>query len=443
MSVLTLPGGAINWRKPPKPTTRVLWSRRDMYGRPVTGSLRTIAHLDHLDTLARQKFGTPIVVIQPPYNRGVAASAGTHDLDACSDLYIPGVPWRTQEKFFRANGFACWWRRPPSFGNHIHGFTLPPAEGRVVSDDFKVGGFKVGKYVDGGFSLLGGLVTSSQIADYYEHRTGLSGHAFDTGSWFPPNIRSTIFDLNAYIAKQKGPTPVVNKPLMLSWNVLTGRKAAQVRKEITSLIQANHRPKFVALQEVSTYRAPLRNVATSLRYKRFQPNHAGPKAKGVDARESGSTALLVRNGVPIREHGVIRCEATWLGPWHRRVREGRVFPWVVAKIAGRWTLVVAVHMPTGKNSKANEAAWDESIMRVERLAKEKGLPYLIIGDWNDRWTSTDKRSPDALAKRTGGKVLHTNTNIDYALVKGQSLRMNKGSKRGSDHPVIRVYRKKA
>lgn len=203
MSVLTLAGKPIDWRNPPAPTARVKWSKTDMYGRAVTGSLRTIAFIDHLDTLARKKYNAPVVIIQPPYNSGVAASEGTHDYDACFDWYIPGVAWREQERFARANGMADWWRRPPAFGNHQHGFPLPPREGFTVSDDFKVGGFKVGKYVDGGYSLYGRPVASSQLEDYYEERTGLAGHAKDSGSWFPPNKTATIFDLNAYIRRQR------------------------------------------------------------------------------------------------------------------------------------------------------------------------------------------------------------------------------------------------
>lgn len=206
MSVLTLAGKPIDWANPPAPTARVLWSQRASNGKQVTGSLRTIAFIDHLFVLAMKKYNSPLIVIQPPYNDGVAASAGTHDYDACFDWYIPGVPWREQERFARANGMANWWRRPPAFGNHQHGFPLPPREGVSISDDFSVGGFKVGKYVDGGWSLYGREVASSQLTDYYLHKTGLSGHAHDAGSWFPPSIAKTIFNLNAYIKRQRALT---------------------------------------------------------------------------------------------------------------------------------------------------------------------------------------------------------------------------------------------
>lgn len=204
MAVLTLSGKPIDWAKPPKPTTRVLWSKRDIYGRQVTGSLRLIAHLDHTYELAVKKFGAGVVVIQRAYNKGVKASAGTHDYDMCLDVYIPGVPWSEQQKFFRANGWGAYWRKAPLFSNHIHMFSLPEREGSNRSDDYRQGGFKVGYLVDGGWALYGKVVGSSQLASYYAHRVALANDVYDS-SWFPPNIEKTIFNLPGYIAKRKPP----------------------------------------------------------------------------------------------------------------------------------------------------------------------------------------------------------------------------------------------
>lgn len=203
-NVRYLNGRRVNWRKPPPANKKMLWRDRTMYGRPVYGSFRTLCHLDRLDRLARRKYGKGIVVIQSAYNTSVAASAGTHDYDACLDIYIPGVSWWEQQRFFRANGFACWYRHPPLFGNHIHGFTLPEREGKSISDDYKVHGFKVGKYVDGGHSLYGRLVTSSQITDYYNEAFGLSGQhkAGSDKSWFPANKEATIFRLDKFVANR-------------------------------------------------------------------------------------------------------------------------------------------------------------------------------------------------------------------------------------------------
>lgn len=202
--VRLLNGGAINWKRPPRPTAMCSWSKKTTSGRPIRGSFRTLCHMNRLNNLALRRFGREISVIQPDWNTTVAASAGTHDFDATWDLWIPGVdPW-VQQRFFRANGLGGWMRRPPLFGWHYHGFTLPPREGQSISDDFKVHGFKVGVYVDGGYSSRGRLVTSSQIADYYNHAFGLS-NAHTPGSdrtWYPKSIPATIFRLDRYVARR-------------------------------------------------------------------------------------------------------------------------------------------------------------------------------------------------------------------------------------------------
>jgi hypothetical protein len=210
---LYLSGRKIDWSRPPKPGRVVKWSRKDQYGREIHGSFRTICHMNRLNNIAKKRFGREIVVIQPPYNRGVRASAGTHDYSECWDVYIPGVSWWRMQRFFRANGFACWYRHPPLFGNHIHGFSLPPREGRVLGDDWKVLGIKVGKYVDGGWSLYGRPVTSSQIEDYYNRAFGLyqQHQAGSDHSWFPKSVEKTIFDLDAYIARRVPKPKVVKK----------------------------------------------------------------------------------------------------------------------------------------------------------------------------------------------------------------------------------------
>jgi hypothetical protein len=203
MAVLTLRGNPIDWAKPPAPTTRVKWSRTDMSGRAVTGSFRTICHLQYLNQQARAEFsGKRIEVFQPPYNKGYKPSAGTHDYDACFDLHVPGVPWLKQQAFFRKHGLGCWWRKPPTFINHIHGFTLPPQEGVVRSDDYAIAGFTVGKYIDGGWSLYGRKVASAQLDAYYQHRSGLKGDAKDN-TWYPADIKATIFNLPRFVIAQR------------------------------------------------------------------------------------------------------------------------------------------------------------------------------------------------------------------------------------------------
>lgn len=202
--VLLLNGKPINWKKPPKPTDMCTWSKKDINGRTIKGSFRTLCHLNRLNNLAKKKFGKELEVIQRDWNTSVAESKGTHDFDSVFDVYIPGVPWWDVQRFLRANGFWCWYRHAPLFSNHIHGGTLPPREGKLPSDDYAAAGFKVGVFVDGGYSTEGHRVTSSQIEDYWLHAFGLAGQHTPGSdkSWFPKNIEATIFDLDAYVARR-------------------------------------------------------------------------------------------------------------------------------------------------------------------------------------------------------------------------------------------------
>jgi hypothetical protein len=190
--VLTARGKPVNWLKPPKPTTMCTWSKKTSSGKKIKGSFRTLCHMNRLNNLALAKYGVEIVVIQSDWNTGVPASAGTHDFDSVWDVYIPGVSWWEQQRFFRANGFGCWYRHLPLFGNHIHGFTLPVPEGVVRGDDFAMSGFKVGIFVPG------------QLTDYYSEAFGLSSQhtPHSDRSWFPRDKEATVFDLNAYVARR-------------------------------------------------------------------------------------------------------------------------------------------------------------------------------------------------------------------------------------------------
>jgi hypothetical protein len=177
-----------------------------MYGHPVIGSVRAIAHLDWMNKRAKAIFGKEIVVIQSAYNTSVAASAGTHNEDLVYDLYIPGVGWWRQQRFFRNHGFWCWYRHRPLFGNHIHGICMVPrAKGVSWSQSVRKRGFKVGIYVDGGYSTRGYRMTSSQIDDYVRRAFGLSGqHATGSDrSWRPAKINQRMFKLTDYINRRK------------------------------------------------------------------------------------------------------------------------------------------------------------------------------------------------------------------------------------------------
>lgn len=201
MAVLLLTGKPVNWMKPPKASAKVMWSQRTTDGKRVYGSFRCIAWLDRTNYLAKKRFGRGIVVYQGGYNSSIAKSKGTHDFSEVFDLWIPGVPGSTQQMFFRANGGGFFWRKPPAFMEHEHGFVLPPVSDQDVSKRWLKSGFKVGYLVDGGWSTSGHDHASSQIADYYGRKDALAGHSHDS-SWHPgdkPGHKGTVHDINATV----------------------------------------------------------------------------------------------------------------------------------------------------------------------------------------------------------------------------------------------------
>jgi hypothetical protein len=90
------------------------------------------------------------------------------------DVEIVGMDWSNAQGFLRRCGWAAWWRKPPTFDDHIHMVSL-------------------------GYPGQVGVFVPGQVADYYAHRTGLAGHAADP-SWFPADIDSTVFDYDQWKA---------------------------------------------------------------------------------------------------------------------------------------------------------------------------------------------------------------------------------------------------
>lgn len=137
------------------------------------------AHLeDTIGRLTRRFANTNLVVIQPPFNDGVDASAGTHDFCSAFDVQIVGWSWLAMQSYLRQRGWAAWYRPElwrdgkRIWGDHIHMVGL------------------------GCHGPVGALIPG-QIDDYYAHKTGLDGHAPDP-SWHPADIDSTIFDFTAW-----------------------------------------------------------------------------------------------------------------------------------------------------------------------------------------------------------------------------------------------------
>lgn len=194
--VRTLSGRKIDWNNPPKSNAKCSLKLGD---KKVIGGFRSLCALNRMNNYVRKTYNTDIVVFQGAFSDSVPASKGTHDKDACFDWYIPGVSFYRAQRIGRRFGFGCWYRKPPLFSNHVHGFVLPPGR------KFSLRGIKVGLFVDGGLSTLGHKIASSQLDDYYGHAFGLSGkhdHGSDK-SWFPADIDATIFNLGAYVRRRQ------------------------------------------------------------------------------------------------------------------------------------------------------------------------------------------------------------------------------------------------
>lgn len=388
MSVLTLAGKPINWDKPPKATARVLWSQRTSGGKVVTGSLRSIAHLDRLNYLSVKKFGVGITVYQSAYNSSVAASAGTHDYDACFDVWINGVSGLAQQGFFRANGAGAYYRTPEQgFTPHIHYFCLPPREGVDVSDDYRSGGFKVGKYVDGGWSTAGARTTSSQIEDYYRHRNALASHAPDP-TWFPPDIASTIFDLSAYIERQRKATAVKRGVL----NVMTANIASQKKVPELPPVLTTHKPDVVIITEAYFAREFLKAIKG---YRSYQYTAKDYGEEGPDV------AVLVRAGAKVSRRRALRMEQRWTSPKGRQ-REGRVYPSLNVTTGGYLWRVLGLHFPTTGNTSAQV----ESQQAVRHWFSLGDHPSVGAGDINQRSDEIEKWLPNKVDMARGTKVDH-------------------------------------
>lgn len=177
-------------------------------GHTFKASRRTVAWFDNLAREFKRLFPkAQLVIAQTCYNTGVAASAGTHNLDGPFDLVFTGSlgriyitkawRWRRFQRFIRNHGSAAWWRHTGTWASesawHVHCFPLPADLTHFTTE--------VGIYVDGGASQGHPGSTSSQLVDYLNGAQGLAGeHASGSDrTWRPKIIKA--FNYDAYVAK--------------------------------------------------------------------------------------------------------------------------------------------------------------------------------------------------------------------------------------------------
>ena len=130
-----------------------------------------------------KELGYELTIVQGSFNKGVGASAGTHDANGVVDL----LAWDhvNKVKALRRNGFAAWYR--PTLKNvwseHIHAVLINNAKAAPLA--------------------------RSQVTAYYNGRNGLANNAKDT-EWRPNPIKP--FDYEASQAKPPTKPPVVVPP---------------------------------------------------------------------------------------------------------------------------------------------------------------------------------------------------------------------------------------
>ncbi|WP_432112880.1 peptidoglycan-binding protein [Streptomyces sp. S1] len=76
-------------------------------------------------------FGRSITLTQGSYNRGVSASAGTHDGGGVVDISVSGLSAAQRNELvqcLRRAGLAAWLRVPPAFSYHIHAVAIGDKE---------------------------------------------------------------------------------------------------------------------------------------------------------------------------------------------------------------------------------------------------------------------------------------------------------------------------
>lgn len=100
--------------------------RRVPYGGK-TVNWRTRTMLEAAATL----FGAPFRLTQGSYNRGVSASAGTHDGGGVVDIDVSSMSTERRKfavQCLRKVGFFAWLRVPPAFSYHIHAVAIGDKE---------------------------------------------------------------------------------------------------------------------------------------------------------------------------------------------------------------------------------------------------------------------------------------------------------------------------
>lgn len=168
-------------------------------------------------------------VIQPSFNTGVDASAGTHDFDAVMDWFIVGMTFEDANAHGRRSGLATWTRTPAQgFSLHNHGFPIPP-DGAFLDRDGKAW-FRLG----GGLATRVGILIPQQLIDYHNDALGLAasvgGHT--PGSDHQPHPDPQfVFNYEEYIVSEQNILDAIHAEGQKTREVVNARAAGDVKRD--------------------------------------------------------------------------------------------------------------------------------------------------------------------------------------------------------------------
>ena len=215
--------------------------------------------------------------------------------------------------------------------------------------------------------------------------------------------------------------------LRVTWNIKAGRcRTARgylaLLRAFRRILRRHDRPAVIALNECGgNWRA----------VKRIAKNHGYRIITGRGA-EGASSALLIRNDVPVTDSGLIQVNAPWVGPKGGK-HPGRTFPWATVRIAGMSRNEVAVHLPW--SLERNAWSFNTCLDTLVAFESNSSLPVEFLGDWNVRVGSV---AMHRFAQRFDGHVVRTGDPLIYAVVSGFLKARNvigrAKTHEGSDHP---------
>ena len=134
--------------------------------RGVTLSRRTAAAFQYAEKKARLQ--GKVILAQGSYNKGVAASAGTHDGGGVLDCSVRNLTTAERKRLvvaLKSAGFAAWFRQatPGVWGPHIHALDIGAA-------DMAAG-------------------ARAQVVSFDQHRDGLKGNGWDATYRPDPKVK--------------------------------------------------------------------------------------------------------------------------------------------------------------------------------------------------------------------------------------------------------------